>query len=49
MSLNEQTVIEALQTVIDPNTGRDFVTTKQLKNLKVEGGDVASVFAGVRG
>jgi ATP-binding protein involved in chromosome partitioning len=41
MSLNEQTVSEALQTVIDPNTGRDFVTTKQLKNLKVEGGDVA--------
>jgi ATP-binding protein involved in chromosome partitioning len=31
----------ALQAVIDPNTGRDFVSTRQLKNLKIEGGDVA--------
>jgi ATP-binding protein involved in chromosome partitioning len=27
----------ALAQVVDPNTGRDFVSTKQLKNLKVEG------------
>jgi ATP-binding protein involved in chromosome partitioning len=27
--------------VVDPNTGRDFVSTKQLKNLRVDGGDVA--------
>ena len=37
----EQALLDALKTVVDPNTGRDFVSTKQLKNLKVEGGDVA--------
>ncbi len=41
MSLSETTVTDALKAVIDPNTGKDFVSTKQLKNLKVEGGDVA--------
>ena len=34
-------LLQALQTVIDPNTGKDFVTTKVLKNLQVTGGDVA--------
>jgi ATP-binding protein involved in chromosome partitioning len=37
----EQAVLQALQTVVDPNTGRDFVSTKQLKNLKVEGSEVS--------
>jgi ATP-binding protein involved in chromosome partitioning len=41
MSLNEQAVTDALKTVIDPNTGKDFVSTRQLKNLRVEGADVA--------
>ena len=41
MALSESTVTDALKTVIDPNTGRDFVSTKLLKNLKLEGGDVA--------
>jgi ATP-binding protein involved in chromosome partitioning len=41
MSLTDTAVTEALKSVIDPNTGRDFVSTKQLRNLKVEGGDVA--------
>jgi ATP-binding protein involved in chromosome partitioning len=40
MATPEQ-LLSALQTVIDPNTGRDFVSTKQLKNLRVEGGQVA--------
>ncbi len=31
----------ALKTVIDPNTGTDFVSTKALKNLQVTGGDVS--------
>jgi ATP-binding protein involved in chromosome partitioning len=39
MATPEQ-LLSALQTVIDPNTGRDFVSTKQLKNLRVEGGQV---------
>ncbi len=41
MPLTEATITEALKTVIDPNTAKDFVSTRQLKNLKVEGGDVA--------
>ena len=41
MALSESAVTDALKSVIDPNTGRDFVSTKQLKNLKIEGGDVA--------
>jgi ATP-binding protein involved in chromosome partitioning len=34
-------LLEALKSVIDPNTGRDFVSTKQLKNLRIDEGDVA--------
>ena len=41
MALSETAVTDALKSVVDPNTGRDFVSTKQVKNLKVEGGDVA--------
>ena len=39
--LNQAALLEALKTVVDPNTGNDFVSTRQLKNLRVEGGDVA--------
>jgi ATP-binding protein involved in chromosome partitioning len=31
----------ALKTVIDPHTGRDFVSGKQLKNLRIDGDDVS--------
>ncbi len=31
----------ALATVTDPHTGKDFVSTRQLKNLRIEGGDVS--------
>jgi ATP-binding protein involved in chromosome partitioning len=41
MSLTESAVTEALKGVVDPNTGNDLVSTKLVKNLKVEGGDVA--------
>ena len=41
MALSETLVTDALKRVVDPNTGRDFVSTKLVKNLKVEGGDVA--------
>jgi len=40
MATPEQ-LLQALQTVVDPNTGKDFVSTKQLKNLSVEGGHVS--------
>ena len=41
MAIHEPDLLQALQAVVDPETGRDFVSTKQLKNLRVEGGDVA--------
>jgi ATP-binding protein involved in chromosome partitioning len=40
MSLTEAAVTEALKSVVDPNTGKDMVSTRQVKNLKVDGGDV---------
>jgi ATP-binding protein involved in chromosome partitioning len=40
-TVTESQLLEALKAVTDPNTGRDFVATRQLKNLKVDGSDVA--------
>ncbi len=40
MATPEQ-LLQALQTVVDPNTGMDFVSTKPLRNLSVEGGNVS--------
>ena len=34
-------LLQALATVIDPNTGRDFVTSKSIKNLQITDADVA--------
>ncbi|MDD2808668.1 iron-sulfur cluster carrier protein ApbC [Rhodoferax sp.] len=41
MAIVEQTVMDALKSVIDPNTGRDFVSSKCIKNLTISDGDVA--------
>ena len=41
MAVVEQSVMDALKGVIDPNTGRDFVSSKAIKNLTVTDGDVA--------
>ncbi|MDD2880363.1 MAG: iron-sulfur cluster carrier protein ApbC [Rhodoferax sp.] len=41
MAVVEQTVIDALKGVIDPNTGRDFVSSKAIKNLTITDDDVA--------
>ena len=40
MATQEQ-LLAALAGVKDPNTGKDFVSTKQLKNLRIDGGDVS--------
>jgi ATP-binding protein involved in chromosome partitioning len=40
-AVTESALLEALKTVIDPNTGADFVSSRQLKNLRIEGGDIA--------
>jgi len=41
MAVDTQVLLQALQSVPDPNTGRDFVSTKQLRNLQVQGHDVS--------
>jgi ATP-binding protein involved in chromosome partitioning len=41
MNPTESALLDALRTVIDPNTGKDLVSTKALKNLQIEGGDVS--------
>ena len=41
MSVDSQALLTALQAVTDPNTGKDFVSTKALKNLQVAEGDVS--------
>ncbi len=34
-------LLQALAAVNDPNTGKDFVSTKSLRNLQVHGGDIS--------
>ncbi|NIM43110.1 MAG: iron-sulfur cluster carrier protein ApbC [Hydrogenophaga sp.] len=41
MPVDQQALMQALQAVQDPNTGRDFVSTKALKGLQVNEGDVS--------
>jgi ATP-binding protein involved in chromosome partitioning len=41
MAVDTQALLQALQTVTDPHTGKDFVSTKALKNLQVQDGDVS--------
>ena len=36
----ESALLDALKTVVDPHTGNDFVTSRAIKNLRIEGGDV---------
>jgi ATP-binding protein involved in chromosome partitioning len=38
---NPDQLSQALSAVIDPNTGKDFVSTKALRNLQVHDGDVS--------
>jgi ATP-binding protein involved in chromosome partitioning len=41
MPITETALLDALKTVVDPNTGRDLVSSKALKNLRVDGADVS--------
>ena len=41
MPVTESALLEAFKSIVDPNTGKDFVSTKQLKNLRIDAGDVA--------
>ncbi|MDP3224289.1 MAG: iron-sulfur cluster assembly protein, partial [Rubrivivax sp.] len=37
----ESALLDALKNVVDPHSGKDFVSSKSLKHLRIEGGDVA--------
>lgn len=41
MAVEQQVLLQALQAVPDPHTGKDFVSTKAIKNLQIQDGDVA--------
>ena len=41
MSLTEQSVQEALKAVVDPNTKKDLVASRSVKNIKIAGADVS--------
>jgi ATP-binding protein involved in chromosome partitioning len=37
----ESALLEALKSVTDPHTGRDYVSARQIRNLRIDGGRVA--------
>ncbi|MGV3654011.1 MAG: iron-sulfur cluster assembly protein, partial [Noviherbaspirillum sp.] len=39
MSITIDAVKEALSGVVDPNTGKDLVSSKSAKNIRVDGSD----------
>lgn len=41
MSITADDVKTALSQLVDPNTGKDFVSSKSVKNIQVDGADVA--------
>jgi ATP-binding protein involved in chromosome partitioning len=41
MSLTEQRIAEVLSSLVDPNTGKDFITTRSAKNIKIDGNNIS--------
>ena len=41
MAVTEQALLSALSSVLDPHTGKDFVSTRAVSNLQIHGDDVA--------
>ncbi len=41
MPTSEQDIETALKTLIDPNTGRDFISSKSIKNIKINHNDIS--------
>jgi ATP-binding protein involved in chromosome partitioning len=41
MSVSESSVQEALRKLVDPNTGKDLLSTRSARNIKVSGSDVS--------
>jgi len=48
MAVTEQQVQDALKTLVDPNTRKDYVSSRSVRNIKVDGGKVGVDF-GARG
>jgi ATP-binding protein involved in chromosome partitioning len=41
MSITQEQVHSVLMEAVDPNTGKDFLTTKSARNIRIDGADVA--------
>jgi ATP-binding protein involved in chromosome partitioning len=41
MAATQEALVQALKSVLDPNTGKDFVSAKALKNVQIQEGDVS--------
>lgn len=41
MAISESDIQSALKEIIDPNTGKDFITSKSAKNIKIDGNNVS--------
>ena len=41
MAVTQENVLAALQQWIDPNTRKDYVSSRSVKNLRIDGGRVA--------
>ena len=41
MSISQESVHSALKEVIDPNTGKDLLSTKSARNIKIDGSNVS--------
>jgi ATP-binding protein involved in chromosome partitioning len=41
MSVSESSIQEALRKLVDPNTGKDYVSTRSARNVKLSGDDVS--------
>ena len=47
MPLSEAQVQSVLKSLVDPNTGKDFITTRAARNLKLSGDEVSERRAGL--
>src|SRR3954467_6766256 len=41
MAITEEQIQSALKELTDPNTGKDYVTGKEARNIKIDGGNVS--------
>jgi ATP-binding protein involved in chromosome partitioning len=41
MAMSELLIQSALKLCIDPNTGKDFISSKSAKNIQITGNDVS--------